>query len=540
MAGVPPNSLRPDELPEYSFVGPFGGIQSEVSLDKIGRSGFAEVQNVLFRKSQARFVPAFVSLISPDNSVIIGIGDFFSVDGVRHFIVWTAAGKMWTWAGGGWTQVAGNLTPAVNQFMSWDVIGYKIYFSQQIDPVWVWDGITAGFAVAGAGAPIGKYLCELAFHLLVANTVEAGPTKAPNRIHWSGADDGTDWTSFDSGQADIFNGLGPINGLSRIYQSGYAFQQWGITQIVPTGIGTAPFQFISMGSRAKGSILPYGVATFGEIISAYVGKNDIYIFDGNESIGIGSKPIDGNRRLGARGRIFSDLFNATQSNITSIISSSFNGVDYESYWLLIPSLNKAWVYHFDEQNWTQVFFNTDQLWGPAGIFSTQSVPRIEDLIGTIISQSWSPSTLTGSAPLDTMAISDVNANSVSLLNFGIPSSLPTSGSLTVSDGWYIKSGQLTFDDPRHGHTVKKIRLVLIDYTSVTINLRLTNEFGQTSGVKTLSYGTGSGLTITKVIEFSLAGKYITWEMSGPKGINWGMSEITLIFDTAGEIQGGSR
>jgi hypothetical protein len=83
-------------------------------------------------------------------------------------------------------------------------------------------------------------------------------------------------------------------------------------------------------------------------------------------------------------------------------------------------------------------------------------------------------------------------------------------------------------------------LCLIDYAAVTISLRLTNEFGQSSGTKTLTYGSGSGATITKVVEFSISGKYITWEMSGPKGINWGMSEITPVYDVAGEVQGGNR
>jgi hypothetical protein len=538
MAGVPPNSLRQDELPEYPYVGPFGGINSEVPLDKIGRSGFQEVQNIIFRKSQARSIPAFTPLASPSGEPIIGIGDFFNVNGTRIAVLWTPT-KMYKYVSGVYTQITGALTGNTAQFMQWDVVGYKLYFSQDKDVVQVWDGITAGFAPASGSAVPGKYLCEFDTHLLVANTIEAGPTNAPNRLRWTGAGDGTDWTSFSSGQQDAFNGLGPINGLSRIYQSAYLFQQWGITQIVRTGIGLAPFQLIPMGSRAKGSILPYGVATFGEIVSCYVGKNNIYMFDGTESVPIGSHPIDGNRYLGARGRIFSDLFIALQTNIFGIILTSANGNDYESYWIIMPGLNKAWVYHFDEGSWTQVFFNPSQLLGPVGVLPLQSVPRIMDLIGTIQSQTWSPSSLTNSNQLDTMVISDANANSVSYLNFGAPSSVPTSGSINSNDGWYIKSGQLEFDDPRHGHTVKKVRLSLIDYAAVTINMRWTNEFGQTQ-TKTLSYGSGSGATLKRVMEFSLPGKYLTWELSGPQGINWGMSEITPIYDTSGEVQGGTR
>jgi hypothetical protein len=538
MAGVPPNSQRPDELPEYAFIGPFGGIQSEVSLSQIGRSGFADVQNVMLRKSHSRTFPGFTALASPSGEVIIGIADFFNVNGIRLFVVWTPT-KMYAYIGGVWTQITGVLHGNTSQFMQWDVIGYKLYFSQQADQVMVWDGLTAGFTVIATSVP-AKYVCELDFHLLIANTVEAGPTPAPNRLRWSGAGDGTDWTSFNSGQEDIFNGLGPVNGLARIYQAGYAFQQWGITQIVPTGNGLAPFQLIPMGSRSKGSILPYGVATFGEMISCYVGKDDVYVFDGTQSIGIGSHPIDGNRRLGARVRIFQDLFTANLTNIYGFIMSNANGFEYEAYWLFMPSLNKAWIYHFDEQNWTQLLFTVGQLVGPTGCAPLQTLTRIEDLIGTIAAQAWSPATLNNANQLDTMAISDAIANSVSFLNPAIAGSYPTSGSINANDGWYIRSGQLTFDDPRHAHTVKKFRLIIEDYSpGMVFNVRVSNEYGQSQTQK-ITVGTGSGNSITQVVSFSISGKYITWELSGPQGVTAGMVEFTPIYDVAGEVQGGTR
>ena len=538
MAGQPPNSLRQNELSEYPFLGPFGGIQSEVSLDKIGLTGYQEVQNVMFRKSQMRTFPGFTSLTVPSpGEIIIGIGDFFDVKGARHLVVWTPT-KMFQFSAGTWTQVTGVLTGNTSQFMQWDVVGYKIYFSQQKDIVWVWDGIAANFSQASGSAVPAKYLCEIGFHLVIANTIEGG-IGAPNRVRWSGIGDGTDWTSFSSGQNDLFNGLGPINGLCRIYQNGYAFQQWGITQIIPTGVGLAPFQFISMGSRAKGSILPYGVASFGEIVAAYVGKNDVYVFDGTESINIGSKPIDGNRRLGARSRIFSDLFVALQTNIFGFILSSANGNDYESYWLFIPGLNKAWVYHFDEGSWTQEFFNANQLVGPVGVAPLSNAPRWLDLVGTWIAQSSTWAAFSNANQLDTMAISDATAQTIDYFNFGAVNAAPTAGSINANDGFYLKSGLLNFDDPRHYHTVKKIRFEFIDYQNITVSIRVSNEYGQQE-LKTVTYGTGSGLTIPQVLSFSIPGKFITYEVSGPKNTNWGCSEITAVYDVGGEIQGGTR
>jgi hypothetical protein len=627
---VAPNSLRQDELPEYPYVGPFGGVQSEVTSDKIGNRAFAEVQNVMFWKSRAQIFPAFVPLTSPSGEIIIGIADFYNVNGVRLSVVWTPT-KMYyyTASSATWTQVLGassfTVTGAVTsgtfianeevvqtgtgalanlistvpgagpmtivgltagtaqanssgtwtgttsgavftptaapvatgatlggsslQFMQWDVVGYKLYFSQQYNTVMVWDGITGYYSPVSNVAVPAKYVCELNFQLLAANTLTGvGGTPNPNRVYWSAPGDGTNWTSFAAGQNDLFNGLGPINGLARIYQAGYAYQQFGICQIVPTGIGLSPFEFISMGSRAKGSILPYGVATFGEIISAYIGKNDVYVFDGTQSNGIGDKPIDGNRRLGARSRIFADLFNAAEGNCYSIIMSEANGNNYESFWLFIPSLNKAWIYHFDEMTWTQQYFIPSRLVGPAGILSLAQTPAWNQLVGTWQQQSWTWASLSNANPLDTMVISDANADSVAYLNFGTPSSAPTNASINANDGWYIRSGQLEFDDPRHGHTAKKIRVSMLDFGAITVSFRFTNEFGQqakwptadgsntATTVYSLSYGTNSGSVLKFVIPVSLQGKYITWEMSGPQGVGWGMSEITAVYDISGEVQ----
>jgi len=568
VSGQPPNSLRRDELNEYPYVGPFGGIQSEVPLDKIGRSGFAEVQNLIFRKSSATLVSAFQPLGKQPRSgidiaqlvgeiealagaisalatlaslePIMGIADFFTVNGTRVFVVMTPT-RMYQWTGGSWLQVPGTLTGSLTQFFSWDVVGYKLYFSQGKDAVQVWDGITNSFAPADSvNAVPGKYLCELDFHLLVANTIDSG-TAAPNRVHWTGAGNGQDWTSYSSGQADLFNGLGPINGLARIYQAGYIFQQWGIVQVLPTGNGLAPFQFVTMGSKAKGSILPYGVASFGEVVACYVGKDNIYLFDGTESNPIGSRPIDGNRLLGARRRIFNDLYSANLNTVTGFINTSDTGEDYESYWLLIPSLNKAWVYHFDEGNWTQVYFNPGQLQGPVGIFTGNNygAPEIIQLQGTISAQSWTFASLTNVTPLDSMAIADGNANTVSLLNWSVPAAIPTSGSINPGDGWYVRSGALNFDDSRRQHTVKKVRCVFTDGGKITVNMRWTNEYGQVV-TQSVSYGSGSGQPSVQVFSIGLPGKLLTWEMSGPPGVNFGLSEITPVYDVGGEVQSGGR
>jgi hypothetical protein len=579
---MPP--VRKDEHPEYPFAGPFPGLQSEVAPSQIGNAGFAEVQNLLLRNSRAQIVPEFVpiSSSSPDGTPIAGIFDFFNVIGARMSGVWTQKG-MFIFFLGAWQQIPPSTTPTIldpsvppigsspagsqlppgipitgdNQhYFQWAVVGYKLYFSQLLQPIQVWDGDpTHGYNLADEWPiphPPGfipthvlpvpaKYLMELDFHLVVGNTMEI-PTppfnvpEAPNRVHWSATGDGANWSDFSAGQNDLFNNLGPITGMTRLFQSGYVFQQLGVTMMTPTGDALAPFRFTSMGAYAKGNTFPFALAAFGELIAAYIGRDDIYIFDGTSSQPIGQHPIDGNRRLGARTRIFADLFKVTQnvdltigynqSNVWGVIMTAANGTTMEAYWLFIPQLNKAWVYNFDESNWTQLLFQAGRLNGPA------------------LSSFWGPQSNSafpfGFAPIDSLTIADnaaVGGFNVSYLDFSTPGNMLTSGSISPGDGWYIRSGNLDFDDNRHPHTVNKVRMVLTDVGVMQFYLRFTNETGYQTPLQLMTIGEGTGKSITTMVDLQngITGKYITWELSGPPSVPFELVEITPYPVLGGEV-----
>lgn len=576
---MPP--VRQDEHPEYPFAGPFPGLQSEVAPSQIGNAGFAECQNIIFRNSTATIVPAFtpVSNTSPDGTPIMGTFDFFDSTGVRHSGVFTKTG-MFEYISGNWTKIPPfqypasppgktvysgvPLTGGPTNFFQTAVVGYKLFFSNQVQQIQVYDPVSlpGGYVTAQVDDPLlfppgvigpgfvyqtpppARYLMELGFHLVAANTMEGTTatnpgTLAPNRVHWSAIGNGLDWTTFTAGQSDIFNNLGPITGLTRLFQTGYIFQFWGVTQMVPTGIGQEPFEFISMGAFAKGNILPYTLAAFGELIACYVAKDDLYIFDGTTSQPFGQHPIDGNRRLGARTRIFGDIFRANPVNVWAAIMTSANGNTYQSYWLFLPSLNKAWVHNFDEGNWTQIYFEQARLNGPVGVsFQALSGMRIMDLVGSIGQQNWSAVSLAQQINLlDAMVIADNNVNSVSYFNFSQPASQPTLSSIHPGDGWYIRSGPLDFDDNRHPHTVNKVRMVLTDVGRQTFYIRLTNEVGYQTPLQMITLGTGSGTALTNIVDLQngITGKYITWELSGPPGIPFQLVEITPYPVLGGEV-----
>lgn len=531
MSGVPPNSLRQDEQSDFPIVGPFGGIQSEVPPDRIERLGVLDATNIMFRKSGAYTRPQVYTLPVLNGS-IVGAADFFDVVGTRHQVVMTpTSAYVWNIGGNVFNILTGALTGAGNQLFTSAVVADKLLFCQGVDKVQLWDGITAGFAPASANAVPARYLAELNFHLLACYTVEAGPAVATQRVRWTGAGDPTDWTSFNSGNQDLFNDLGPITGITKLYQQAYIFQQWGITQVIPTGNGLAPFAFVPMGVKAKGNICPYSLSSFGEDIACYIGKANIFSFDGNASVPIGDMPIDGSRqRAGARKRIFADLLQCAAQTVFGYISTSIRGNDYGCYWIFMPELQSAWIYHFDEQSWTRWTFGTSP--SIAGDFSKPQGIRIMDLVGTIAAQNWSPASLTSSSATDAMLIG---------FNSGVPGYVDFTG--VSEQPWQITSGNGFFGDFKHKKTVSAVRLVLQDLQVGFVGtLTLTPN---TAGALPVSVtfgpiGTASGNNIVLIVPFSgsnkVTGTYIQWKLSGAAGTQLALSEITPIFDVAGEVR----
>src|SRR5208337_1642737 len=245
------SQVRSEELYEAALTAPFGGIQSELPLSEIEAYGFADVNNFILRKGAAYVRPGWTALPplpAPANEPYLAIADFYNVNGAQIQCVITPT-RLLQFVTGGWTQITGPAFGGTSaQLFSWDVINYKLCFSQGVDKIWVWDGIAATYSQVSANAPPARYLAEVGLHLFAVN-----PT-FPNRYYWSGIGDPTDWVGFTAGLNDIVNNLGPINGILKLGQYGYGFHQKGIMQIIPTGIGTAPFAFVSMINTPQGTI----------------------------------------------------------------------------------------------------------------------------------------------------------------------------------------------------------------------------------------------------------------------------------------------
>jgi len=538
---------RSEEQQEFPIVGPFAGILSEMSPGRIERyGGFLDLNNIMLQDGRADVRPGWTALTAMPNpqESIMGVADFFDNKGARHQVIFTPTRMLlWNGAAATWTVVAGVLNGTVDTPIDWAVVNYKLCFSQGVNKVQVWDGNSGNFAVASANAVAAKYMMELSTYLLVANTVEAG-TPFPQRIRYTSPGDTSDWISLSAGVEELINDLGPINHLVKLYQSGYAIHQLGITQIIPTGNGLNPFNFVPISSNNHGTPYPNAVGHQGGELACFPGSDNVYMFDGTTVTPIGDMKVSGSRdRLGARDRILTDLQSVLPNKVYGYISTFVGTSYFNAYWLAIPGIS-TWAFNFDEQNWTRFSYNKQI--STIGRFNKSGVPRIMDLSGPILGQNWSPLTLAGVNPLDGILLG-FNDGTPAYVDFTNVSELP----------WSITSGQHFFGDLRHQKNVKKFRIVVFDRGQIQFTLTVTGvvypviqpaldangnpiSTNQTSSsqTKVITMGNGSGQEISRVVEFAVPGQYITWKITGAANVPASFVEITPIFDIGGEQRGG--
>jgi hypothetical protein len=516
------DAVRSEELYEAALTGPFGGVQSELPLTEIEAFGFADVKNFIFRKGAAYVRPGWTALppfpLTP-NEPIMGVADFFNSVGVQIQVVFTPT-KLWQFVNGGWTQITGPVfTGNTTQLFAWDSLNYLLCFSQGVDKLFTWDGIAPTYNQV-ATAPPAKYIAEIGLHLVVVNPA------FPQRYYWSGIGDPTDWTGFTSGLNDNVNNLGPINGLAKVGQYGNGFHQKGVLQVIPTGIGLAPFAFQPIVNALQGAIAPYSLDHFddnGREYEAYLGVDNVYLFDGSSVTPVGDMPIDQRRRLGARSRILVDVMAVDPRTVYGRVTYSINGQAFRAYWLVIPGVS-VWIYNFDEANWTQLTYN--KTIKSIGNFFKNAAIRIIDLVGRIQDQTWTPATLQSNNPFGGFLLG-FNDGTAGYVDFTNTSEVAAS----------LTSGKLIFGDRRHEHTIKKFRLSFIDLGSTTFTITLTNQQGQTKSFS-FTIGSGSGDVLNYVQEFNMSGLRFQYVVSVPASSNTAIVELAPVWDMGGEQPGG--
>lgn len=388
---------------------PYGGLNVQAPENLIGPSYSPALNNVIFRNSELRSRPAFSSYLpGPDGqNPILGVSSFLSKNSVWHTMAFSSNG-MW--------QLIANAQLAVNQGQSpWARLGGPplgtnpvavrtfqnvLYYTNGFGHLSAWDGAAQSpitdVAFSGSTFPLPSnytgttfsslFLGELDNHMLMAYTVEnaytggvlTGATTFPQRIRWSnigfnpslngvfGANLGTGGATFDpsvnvnAGLNDFLDVTDFITGMMYLGRMGYIFRQQGITEINPTGNGTAPFDFNHLwaSEHGIGNVYPLTIDQYGSY-GMFTAANNIY------QISPGTvQPIGG----GARDAIMLDLSFATAPPTGVIIPSYSVYRVYLVYKLFIPQGNgtRVYVYSFDDNNWTSWFLSNINIGKPAG------------------------------------------------------------------------------------------------------------------------------------------------------------------------------
>jgi hypothetical protein len=389
------------------YSGPWKGIDVQHPENLIDPAATPASNDFIFRNAELRSRPAFNPTFLPAppigaNNIIVMVAPIpiygNTIGGNNYEIVAAGSGGVlnniytlradnatWMQITGGFVFVGGILPYIVN----WKIFSNILYMVQGgMNHLPSWAGIsfvgTPDNATIGGNTTGAVFLDELDQHLIMASTLEGG-TQFLNRVRWSQVGVPNVWdptVNVNAGFNSFIDVPDVITGVMMLGRVGYIFRTNGITEMDPTGIGTAPFDFNHLWASqiGIGNVFINATAQYGTT-GVFVSLDNIYAVQSYQIVPIGGT---------ARDAIFADLSLGSTKNFSgqfpSIIGtivpffraglgtslSNVNGANgaqgfyggsslssfiYLVYLLFIPmnTGTKVWVYSFEEQNWTDFF-----------------------------------------------------------------------------------------------------------------------------------------------------------------------------------------
>lgn len=377
---------------------PYGGLNVQFPENQIGPNYTPAMNNFMFRNGELRSRYALQPYLpGPDGqNPILGIGSFLSAALVWHTFAFTANG-LWQLSGSAQSQIQYGINPwqglggpqLLPSPVAWYVFQNILYYTNGNGHLSAWNGAALNpitdVAFSGTTWPLpnnytgttfsGLFLGELAGQVLMAYTYEntytsgviTGTSTFAQRVRWScvnfnptlsgtfGANLGQTGGTWDptvnvgAGFNDMLDVPDVITGLMTIGRVGYIFRQNGITEISPTGVGTAPFDFNHLwaSQQGVGSVYPDTIAQYGQY-GVFVANDNVYQLTPSST-----GPIGGS----ARDAIMLDLSNAVGPPVAAIIPGYSVATVYLVYKLMIPlpTGTRIYVYSFDDANWASWF-----------------------------------------------------------------------------------------------------------------------------------------------------------------------------------------
>lgn len=363
---------------EILYQQPFLGIDNSVQATDIDRNHAVDMLNFFDRggmlstapqtgfATNPGFLNTLFSRIKPSNAEV-----FMAGVGINR--VYKNDGTGWVF----YAPVFGNAAYSLSPVQG---IGGKYYICNigttlALSAFGVLDAETDTLTVTSPPFMASLYLGELAQHLvaLVVMDNTSGNKLLPQRVRWSGVNN---FSQFDSavdataGFQDLTDIQDFITGFFTLGKTGVILRQTGLTEVVPTNSGTAPFEFQHIwttNNEGIGCWFPNTSDSFGSY-GVFVGREDVYLVDA----GLNITPLGGTQK----NRLFRDIaVSANGSGLPingSLISKPINPNqlnniypnvtlgDLDTIYILTlpistvnPVSSIVWIYHFRTKSWSR-------------------------------------------------------------------------------------------------------------------------------------------------------------------------------------------
>lgn len=340
---------------QFPIQGPFGGFQDHLPTPHQPPNAFDEIVNFICQKGRLWTRPQTTNFGAPPDGALLRLAQTYrDVLNGYHTLALTTKTAYALTSGptynvltlpGGLTDLTGTSLPYGEA-----VTNGRVFFSNGSRVVMYADGESS---IKDSNHPGScRFMALNTQRLITAYTTEpepgvSGSKDYPTRVRWSKIGDPTVWNTFDAGANDLIDVPDVITGLATLGRNTVIWRTNGFTVMAPTLNPVSPFAFdnVSASAIGIGNTQPYSIGLFHDL-AVFVSETDIYSL----SSGLNLNPIGGK----AKKTILSQVEQASGDVVQGFAMDQIApGVDYLSYWLSIPGLNKIWVYHYDEDNWQE-------------------------------------------------------------------------------------------------------------------------------------------------------------------------------------------
>lgn len=250
-----------------------------------------------------------------------------------------------TGGGGTQTSVGSGYTIPTNERWTWAVVDDKFCFTNGDVNVQYWGGSGTATDLNAAVAIKARYCIEYANRLFIA---DYGTVRDPYMVGWSKEGDPTDWTDSTAGSLALLETEDFITGLGKSGGNLLIFKRDNVYIYSRSGEATSPISSTpDMQVRGIGCVAPYSIV---EVLgtSAFLGRDDFYIFNGNYPENIGKDLV--------RYNFFDQVSETALENVWGFTNTVAN----EIVWMATTTSGlKGYAWNYVNKEWSVYsFYNT--------------------------------------------------------------------------------------------------------------------------------------------------------------------------------------